>query len=319
MSSSAKKTVLVDAVEGFALTKRDIAIIRAVQNHRLLRSRDHLVPLFGGSRHVQRRLQKLTEARFLYQLKRRPHEQAIYAIGNRGSDLMRERFGVPRPKVDWGAQNKTLTEHHVEHTLLISDILVRIELGCRARPGARFVDLTEIIERHASNRVKKKARSVGGKPIRWRVAVRSGEWQGDAYIEPDGMFGIEEAGKTSWFFLEADRASMSVIPDNPCLDRSSIFKKMLQYWTSWSFKDVGGDNLIKQSFGMADVRTLFVLSTEARGNIRLERCLLANRYFQSGKGTGLFLFVKRETLLEATDILTAPLTSGTGKKKTLAG
>lgn len=298
------------------LTERDVEIIRAVQTHRLLRSRDHLMPLFGDSENVLRRLQRLTRARYLYRLKRRPHEQAIYAIGDKGSDLMRERFGVPRPKVSWRAQNKTLKERHIEHTLLISDILVRIELGCRARPNTRYVSLSEIIERHASARVQKKARMVGGRPTRWKVAVRSGEWIGDAYIEPDGMFGIEQGEKTSWFFLEADRATMSVLPEQPRMDRASLFKKMLQYWTSWQ-KDVDGSNLTHQNFGLSDVRTLFVLSTEARGNIRLERCLSANRYFQSGKGTGLFLFAKRETLMEAPDILSAPLVAGTGHGRTL--
>ena len=52
--------------------------------------------------------------------------------------------------------------------------------------------------------------------------------------------------------------------------------------------------------------------------VRLERCLLANQYFQGGKGTGLFLFVKSEALKEAADILSVPLTSGTGKTVTLA-
>jgi hypothetical protein len=60
-----------------------------------------------------------------------------------------------------------------------------------------------------------------------------------------------------------------------------------------------------------------VFSTEARGNVRLERCLEANRYFADGRGTGLFLFVKREALLEAPNILLAPPTSGTGQARSL--
>ena len=276
------------------------------------------MPLFGGSTNILRRLQKLTEARYLYGLERAPHEQAVYAIGDKGSDLMYERFGVPRPKVEWAAQNKTLTERHVEHTLLISDVLVSIELACRGVSDVRYVGLGEIIERHASARVKRKATTVGGRPLRWRVRVRDGEWQGEAAIEPDGLFGIEHADKTSWFFLEADRATMSVIPERPRLDRSSLFKKMLQYWASWQ-KDASGVNLTEQAFGLPDVRTLFVLATEARGNIRLERCLEANCHFYGGRGTGLFLFVKREELLEAADPLRAPLVAGTGAMRTLLG
>lgn len=300
------------------LTERDVEIVRAVWRHRLLRSRSHLLPLFGGSTHILRRLQALTESRYLYRLERAPHEEAVYAIGDRGSDLMHERFGAPRPKVSWTAQNKTLTERHVEHTLLIADVLVSVALACRATSDVRYVPFEEIIERHASQRTRERARLVGGRPLKWRVRVRSGEWQGEGSIEPDGMFGIEHeaTGKTSWFFLEADRATMRVKPTRPRLDWSSLFKKMLQYWTSWQ-KRAGGQNLTLTHFGLPDVRTLFVLSTEARGDIRLERCLDANRYFYGGKGTGLFLFAKRETLLEAPDILKAPLISGAGEKRTL--
>ncbi len=147
--------------------------------------------------------------------------------------------------------------------------------------------------------------------------MSSGDWQGEAHIEPDGMFGIESAEQTSWFFLEADRATMSVLPERARLDRSSLFKKMLQYWASWQ-KSATGENLTRERFGLSDVRTLFVLSTEARGNIRLERCLEANRHFYAEKGTGLFLFVKREALLEAPDVLAVPLTTGTGGVQMLA-
>lgn len=300
----------------FAPTERDVEIIRHVWRHRLLRSRSHLVPLFGGSLNVLRRLQKLTRARFLYRLARAPHEEAIYAIGDKGSDLMRDRFGAPRPKVSWTAENKTLTERHVEHTLLISDVLVQIELACRQTPDVRYIDLGEIIERHASARVKQRAQTVGGRPLRWRVELDDGGWRGRTAIEPDGLFGIEHGGETSWFFLEADRATMSVIPERPRLDRASLLKKMLQYWASWQ-KGPDGENLTSRAFGLPDVRTLFVLSTEARGDIRLERCLEANRHFYGGKGTGLFLFAKVETLLESPDVLRAPLTAGTGKTRSL--
>jgi len=74
-----------------------------------------------------------------------------------------------------------------------------------------------------------------------------------------------------------------------------------------------------ERFGISDVRTLFVLATDARGDIRLNNCIEVNKYFNKGQGTGLFLFTKAETLLEAPDILEAPLISGKGKTRTLVG
>lgn len=307
----------------FALTKRDIEILRYVERHRLLRSRSHLVPLFGGSLHILRRLQKLTAERYLYRLSRRPHEEAVYAIGDKGSDLLHRRFGTPRPKVKWTAQNRTLTEHHVAHTLLIADVIVGVEFACRCRPDLRFVSAAEVIERHASRRVQSEAKEVGGRPLRWRVQVRDGAWSGTGSIEPDGLFGIEHAsrqtgGKTDWFFLEADRGTMSVIPEQPRFDRSSLFKKMLQYHAS-AQKRLDGQSLTERLFGLPSVRTLFVLATGASGRVRLERCIEANRHFQAGRGTGLFLFAESSAVLRATDVLASAITMGTGKETTLGG
>ena len=303
-------------------TGRDVEIIRYVHRYRLLKSRSHILPLFGESEHVLRRLQKLTEHGYLFRLpSRRPHEQAVYALGNKGSDLMASHFGAPRPKVDWPSQNRTITERHVEHTLFIADLMVAIELACG--DGVRYVSPEEILERYAPERTRNKAHEVGGKPFRWRIQVREGEWHGSHFIEPDWMFGldIDGAPEPSFFFLEADRGTMSVKPTREGnLDKSSLFKKMLQYWSSWQPKSTSQRNAFEERFGIQNIRTLFALSTGARGAIRLEECMKANEFFGSGSGgTGLFLFAKKETLLEAPDILRAPLLSGRRKEKTLLG
>ena len=298
-------------------TDRDVRIIRAVQCHRLLRSRDHLVPLFGGSANVLRRLQVLTRARFLNRLKRRPHEQAVYSLGKQGAKLLRDRFGVPMPSSsNWGERDTRLTEQHVEHTLLVADVLVGVELACQAQPDTEYVSEAELIERFASPEVKRRVKVIAGHPLKWDVTVRNGKWRGTGAIEPDGFFGIRRGQKTNYFFLEADRGTMSVIPEQPTFKRASIFKKMLQYRASWE-NARSSETLTSRRFGLSNIRTLFVLSTDARGDTRLNRCLEANRHFQDGRGTGLFLFAKRETLLEAPDILAAELITGTGKRVSL--
>ena len=319
MIRSGAKPASKETTVPFRLTNRDVEIIRAVETHGLLRSRAHLWPLFGGSRHVSTRLKALTEASYLARLKGKAHEQAIYALGKQGGKLLRDRFAWPMPNAsNWAERYRRLTERHVEHTLLVADVLTGVEVACRARDGMRYVSKAEIIERYASEIVKRKAHEVNGKPMQWDVRVSSGEWRGRTRIEPDGVFGIEhqDTGKTSWFFLEADRGTMPVKPQRPRLDRSSLFKKMLQYQSSW-LKDADGQNLTGRAFGLPDVRTLFALATGARGRVRLETCLEANRYFRNGKGHGLFLFANRHTLLEADDILDALLVNGMGQEQTL--
>ena len=306
------------------VTNRDVEIIRYVHRYRLLKSRSHIVPLFGGSLHVLRRVKKLTEYGHLFSLPgRRPDQEAAYALGNKGSDLMASKFGAPRPKVDWPSQNRTLTVRHVEHTLFIADLMVAIELSCRQNRRVRYISPEEILEKYAPTSTRAKSRKVGGRPFEWRATVRQGEWRGTHYIEPDWMFGLEVAGsdEPNFFFLEADRGTMSVKPRREGnLDKSSIFKKMLLYWSSWQPKSASQRNAFEERFGIRNIRTLFAISTGARGAIRLEECIKANEFFGSGSsGTGLFLFAKKEVLLEAPDILRAPLMSGRRKEKTLVG
>jgi hypothetical protein len=306
---------------GFRLTDRDIQIIRQVERFRLLRSRDHIVPLFGGSKHVLRRLQKLHENRYLYRLPDRdPYEQGVYAIGNAGADLLNTEFDLPRPKVDYTQQNKGLGSWFVEHTLLIADIMTAIIMACRNSEDVRYISQEEILHERAPEATRKQRHQVGGRPFRWRVTFN---YDGKSYeksIEPDHMFGLVlPDGRDEFFFLEADRQNMPVKSND--MDRSSIFKKQLQYRESWKTYAEDAPNLYEKQFGIRHIRTLFAISTGYHGDKRLNRCIEVNKYFGGGSGTGLFLFANVETLLKAHDaseeILTAPLISGRKDQKML--
>jgi hypothetical protein len=297
---------------------RDTEIIRYVRRYRLLRSRSHILPLFGGSQYLLRRLKQLYDHKFLYRLPdRRPHEEAVYAVGNAGADLLNRRFGTPRPSVDYTQQNQELGARFIEHTLLVADIMVAIELACRGRDDAQFISQQRFLKERAPKTTREKFWTVGGHPLRWRVSF---EYEGNRYrksIEPDQMFGIraEDREGPNWFFLEADRQTMPVKSRN--MNRSSIFKKQLQYFASWN--EDSGRNRLNEEFGIESARTLFVPDTGYEGRERLDRCIEVNKHFFDGDGTGLFLFVNAETLFESDEVLTAPLLSGRGKQKTLLG
>lgn len=303
---------------GFRLTDRDIEIIRQVERFRLLRSRSHIVRLFGGSKHLLRRLRKLYDHKYLYRLPdRTPYEQAVYGIGNKGADLLNAEFDLPRANVDHTQKNRRLGPRFIEHTLLVADIMVTIILACRKRQDVQYISQEEILE-EAPASTRKQRYQVGGRPFRWPVKFRHDGKTFRKSVEPDHMFGLElPEGREEYFFLEADRQNMPVESGN--MNRSSILKKQLQYWESWQKTAFDETNLCEQHFGISDIRTLFVLSTGYRGDKRLNRCLEANRRFRDGSGTGLFLFANAETLLEADDVLTAELTSGRGAAKTLIG
>ena len=306
------------SVMGFRLTDRDIEIIRYVERFRLLRSRAHIVRLFGGSKHLLRRLRKLYDNKYLYRLPdRTPYEQAVYGLGNEGADLLNAEFDLPRANVDHTQKNRTLGPRFIEHTLLVADIMIPVILACRAREDVRYISREEILQQWAPEKTQKKRFKVGGRPFRWRVKFRHDNKTFQKSIEPDYLFGLElPEGREEFFFLEADRQNMPVESGN--MNRSSILKKLLQYWESWQKTSFHETNLYERHFGIPNIRTLFVLSTGYRGDKRLNRCLEANKRFRDS-GTGLFLFVNTETLFAADDVLTAELTSGRGAGKTLIG
>lgn len=302
---------------GFRLTERDIEIIRYVEQFRLLQSRDHIVPLFGGSLHILRRLKKLYENKYLYRLPdRKNDEQAIYAVGNAGANLLSEEFDLPRPKVDYTQKSKDLGDWFLDHTLLVANIMVEIILAARSREAVQYISQEDILMERASKERRKQRYRVGEQPFRWWVTFSHNDTEYRKGVEPDHMFGLElPDGREEFFFLEADRQNMPVETGN--MDRSSIIKKQLQYWESWQTPPFGDTNLFEEHFGIPDIRTIFALFTGHRGDKRLNRCIETNKRFFDGDGTGLFLFANVETLLEADDILTAPLISGRETEKQL--
>src|SRR5258706_8145887 len=111
------------------ITNRDCEIIRHVHSHRFLRS-DQITSLLGGrSQAVVRRLHLLYHNGYLD----RPRAQIdyfhqggsskmVYRLGNRGADLLQQRFGVPRPRLDWTAKNNSVKSLFLQHTLAIADV-----------------------------------------------------------------------------------------------------------------------------------------------------------------------------------------------------
>src|SRR3954449_12078951 len=95
-------------IRPMVLTPRDLLILRAVHRHRLLRS-TQLIALSEGSRQTTlRRLQLLFHHGYLdrppMQLDwyARGSEPLVYALGNRGAEVVLEAEGAARPRgVRW--------------------------------------------------------------------------------------------------------------------------------------------------------------------------------------------------------------------------
>ena len=296
-------------VHPMILTPRDLEILRAVHRHRLLRS-THLVALSGGSRQATlRRLQLLFHHGYLdrppMQLDwyARGSEPLVYALGNRGAEILEAEGGVRRDGVRWDTKNRNLSRVFLHHTLAIAEAMVAFEVACRSREGMQFIPPEEILTRApAETRCLRL-------PFRWQVAVR---WGGKPYrlgIEPDRIFGLRFEGEPegrnlAFFFLEADRGTMPVARKG--LAQTSFLRKLLAYQETWR------QGLHKAHLGIPNFRVLTVTTNKER----VEHLVVACRSI-SGGGSRLFLFAAQEELGSA-DILTHRWVNGRGEVIRLA-
>jgi hypothetical protein len=284
-------------------TERDIDIIRIVHRFRFVRS-THLSMMTGASyKPLMRRLQLLYHNQYLD----RPRAQIeyfgpggskpmVYALGNRGADILAQLDGERRAKVDWTAKNRETGRLYIEHTLLIADVMIALFYAVAGRDDVQLIDGNELVSTFPPT--TQRARNPFLMPVR---VVHRGE-AADVGLVPDRIFALEfpQTKERSYFFLEADRATMPVT--RKTLEQTSILRKLLGYQQAWK------QGVPSARFGFQNVRTLFVTSSAERA----QTMFAANRDATQGLGSRLFLFADAASLT-AGDILANPILNGRGE------
>lgn len=291
----------------FELTERDLRIIRAVYKYRLLTS-EHIVTLLneGSRQNILRRLQLLFHNRYLdrpliqvadYYREARAAPM-VYALGNRGRELMAEALDMPLGTVDWSEKNRNIRPTFYRHTLMVSSIMVALEVACRVNGRVRLIPWAEILETRCPPETKKKT-----KPQTWRVRIPG---KGIIGVTPDKIFGLQfldrpEGANRTYFFLEADRGSMPVVRRS--FTQTAIFKKLLAYHAT------AKEGLHTKLFGIQTFRVLTVTDSPER-----ERVKSMVRAAQQLKGLqGIFLFTDAQSLA-AEDTLGHEWVNGRGER-----
>jgi len=277
---------------GFRLQERDRDIIQEVFKHRFLNS-NHIAALIGGSRQpILRRLHGLFHAGYLARpLEQiRPYQRGsdpmVYGLGNVGADLLSEEYQIPRGKVDWTRKNRQVGGRYLEHTLMVANFMVCLELACRSRKDVEIIPPEDLLQ-NLPEESRDKAN-----PFSWKVALKHA-FQGKMRslimgVVPDKVFALyfpnDQPGRNkAYFFLEADRATMPVKRNNPY--KTSFFKKMLGYWASYQ------QDLFKESLGFKAARVLTVTKSQDR----IDNMIMANKEVdERGKGSKMFLFAAED-------------------------
>lgn len=287
------------------LTGDDIAAIRHVAKHRFLRS-THLIELLGRpSKKFLERLAALYHNGYLD----RPRKQLdyyatagskplVYALGNKGADVLSEIEGRPRAKVDWTWKNRDAGKLFIEHTLLIADLMVSAESAISRTDHFRLIEPEDMLA--GAPETTRRAKNPWSLPVR---IVQAGI-QHDLSLIPDKVFGFDNiaARKRSYFFVEADRGTMPVTRSHP--RQTSFQQKILGYLAG--SRPV---NLHGQHFGIGNFRVLTITTSQERIVSMIE----AVREATKGTGSNQFLFTDHASLQKSPDVLTLEWTSGKGE------
>jgi hypothetical protein len=182
----------------FLLTKRDLEILKIVQDFRLLTSA-HIQALADGSNQgILRRLQKLFHAGHLDRLSPRPKygegsAKLVYAITNKGVSVLQKEGLIEEPsQTDRNYQNRNLHDLSVPHRLLISHIRATLTAACKTHPERRLFVWRE------------------GPTTQDAIEVALSDGYTRIPVAPDAFFGIEDTKGRTYYFLEADRGTMTV-------------------------------------------------------------------------------------------------------------
>jgi DNA-binding Lrp family transcriptional regulator len=257
------------------ITKRDREIISLVHRHRFLRSNHIATLLPGSSQQVLRRLQLLYHHGYL----ERPRAQLeyyerggsrpmVYGLGKKGAALLKTESAIT---VSGSEQDES--RMYLEHTLLVSDVMVSIEIACR-----RSEDVALLYEDQL-------ALHSNGNQFQWQVKIPDhGLSLG---VVPDRVFALEYTDRTGerqrvYFFLEADRGTMPVVRSG--LTQTSFYRKLIAYEATWAQK------IHQRKLGIHRFRVLTVTTNAVRVTSLLEACSRLKR------GHGLFLFADRSVL-----------------------
>jgi hypothetical protein len=286
-----------------AIQDDDVAIIRFVYEGRFRRSTD--ICNFMRHRPAKKIVERLTalyhtgyldrpsaQRDYFAANRRRPHY--IYALGNRGAQLLAELDGIDMPRIDWGDKNR-VTKPFIHHRLLISSTVTAFQQAVKDRTDIRFIEPAEILARAP-------AAQALSNPWKWRAKVPTPTGAMiDAANVPDAVFGLDFTEKRLRYFftLEADRATMPVWRST--FSKTSLYGKFLTYYHAHRA------GFHTRTYNISNFRVLTVTTTPERTRNAVD--MIQKKIAPSN----MFLFTDVASLQNARDVLALAWTTAKGQ------
>lgn len=289
-----------------ALTDDDKKIIAYVAAHRFRRSTDIARHLDRSLKKVVERLTELFNAGYLD----RPPAQLemhtalaqgpmVYALGNKGAEHLAEALADTTTTINWTDKNRSVGRPFIKHALLIGDVIDATTRIPQRNPNIQPITRDQLL----ATAPTKTQRSRDP----WKLTasiVTDGLTQPAISIIPDQAFGLDftAARKRSYFFVEADNATMPVWRSD-LLRQSSMRKKFLVYLAFHAAR------LHTEHYGIGNFRVLVVSTSDER----LANMIDALTKLTNGIGSNLFLFATAKAITQCTDLAAVAWISGKGE------
>ncbi len=249
------------------LQQRDRDIIKLIYDHRFLTTPmiEQLLGDAGKShRGILLRLQKLYHGAYLDRVRLTDVDNPpiVYALGNKGADILTSHFGIDRQKVDWTSKNREVTERYLSHGLMIARFRLALELATKFRQD------TAIHFWEPDGVVKDS------------ITCRNPETQQEERIPvvPDAFFALRDGTRLHPIFLEIDRSTMT---------HERFARKLRGYYELWNQKLRGGQTYVIAGHSISAFRVAVVTVSESRA----ENLRVLAREAAGGKQLRLFWFV----------------------------
>jgi hypothetical protein len=220
------------------LQRRDIHVVEAVYQCRILRQ-DQIQALFFSSKSTaQYRLERLYDHEFLDRrflpvaAEGGGRSPTLYVLDKRGAELLRRERGYDELK--WSATQNDFKTDFLEHTLAINAVRISVMLACRSLGYT-------LLEWRSESDLKADYD---------RVRVRDGSGkEKQVAVLPDSYFAIGVGQRKYPFVLELDRGTMTL----------KRFQQKIQAYLA--YHQTGG---YERRFGSKSIRVLTVTLSERR-------------------------------------------------------
>jgi len=230
----------------FSMTRvqqRDVEILEGLHSYRLLTT-SHITSLFFNTKkRAEQRLRKLFDGGLVDRVFRPVvvgSAEIIYILSEQGASILSQETGIDREEIDIiRLKAKKQTPFFLDHFLDINQLRISLTLASKANGY-------NLLFWKYENELKNKS----NQGVLVSDRVKDPENPGQMIpVSPDAFFGLDTPKGKAYFFLEADRATMS---------NSRFRRKMMGYARYWL------DGVYQEKWGY---RTFRVLTTTTKNRL----------------------------------------------------